>query len=995
MSAKATKTAAKTASKPDNPAGKPETKPGPKLGNLRNLYLVDGSGYIFRAFHALPPMTRADGTPVNAVFGFATMLMKLMEDAATDHLAVIFDAGRETFRNQIYDQYKAHRPEPPEELVPQFALIREAVRAFNVPCIELPGYEADDLIATYADQARALGANVIIVSSDKDLMQLVREGVQMLDPIKNRPIGEAEVLEKFGVPPEKVVDVQALAGDSTDNVPGVPGIGIKTAAQLITEYGDLETLLASTARIKQPKRREALEANAELARISKKLVQLDHNVPVPQHADTLDKTDPDPTVLIPWLEFQGFKRILPRARERFGDAPPGTPAPDLSDGIETETQRQARVAAVNAEKAQNGDAAPASPAAKTQYYEEIKDELPPIGQTPYELVADALTLESWMAEAMRVGMVTVDTETDSLDELKANLIGVSLALPDGRACYIPIGHRKPGEAGTFDFDGAGAGALLPNQLPLEKVVAVLKPVLESDAVLKIGQNVKYDLKVLRRHGIDMAPVDDTMLLSFVLEGGKHGHGMDELSELFLGHKPITYDQVTGTGRNRVTFDQVPLEKALPYSAEDAEVTYRLWRLFKPRLVGESMATMYERYERPLIQVLADMEQAGIKVDEAELKRLSADFAERLVELEKQIHALVGHPFNIGSPKQLGEVLFDELKLPGGQKSSKTGAYTTSADVLEELSTQHELPRRVLDWRQLAKLKSTYTDALLQQIDANDRRVHTSYQMTGAATGRLASTDPNLQNIPVRTEEGRKIRKAFVAEPGHTLLSADYSQIELRLLAHVADIETLKQAFRDGQDIHAITASQVFGIPVKGMDPMVRRRAKAINFGIIYGISAFGLAAQLGIPQKEAGDYIRTYFERYPGIRDYMERTKSYCRANGFVQTPFGRKVFLNGINDKNPARRSFSERAAINAPLQGGAADIIKKAMIRLPPALAQAGLKTRMLLQVHDELLFEVPQTELKPAADAIKQVMESVATLSIPLVVETGHGQSWAEAH
>ncbi len=996
MNAKATKSAAK----PD--AGTPakaEPQTGPKLGNLRNLYLVDGSGYIFRAFHALPPMTRADGTPVNAVFGFSTMLMKLIEDAATDHLAVIFDAGRETFRNQIYDQYKAHRPEPPEELVPQFALIREAVRAFNVPCIELPGYEADDLIATYADQARAMGAQVIIVSSDKDLMQLVREGVQMLDPIKNRPIGEAEVLEKFGVPPEKVVDVQALAGDSTDNVPGVPGIGIKTAAQLIGEYGDLETLLASTAKIKQPKRREALEANAELARISRKLVQLDHNVPVPQHADTLDKTDPDPNVLIPWLEFQGFRRILPRARERFGDAPPGTPVPDLSDGIETETQRQARVAAFNAEKAKNGDAAPArdlgAPAKRTQHYEEIRDELPPIGQTPYELVTDAVVLESWMAEAMRVGMVTVDTETDSLDELKANLIGVSLALPDGRACYVPIGHRKPGAQGTLDFDGAGAGALLPNQLPLEKVVAVLKPVLENDAVLKIGQNVKYDLKVLRRHGIDMAPVDDTMLLSFVLEGGKHGHGMDELSELFLGHKPITYDQVTGTGRNRVTFDQVPLEKALPYSAEDAEVTYRLWRLFKPRLVGESMATMYERYERPLIQVLADMEQAGIKVDETELKRLSADFAERLVELEKQIHALVGHPFNIGSPKQLGEVLFDELKLPGGQKSSKTGAYTTSADVLEELSTQHELPRRVLDWRQLAKLKSTYTDALLQQIDANDRRVHTSYQMTGAATGRLASTDPNLQNIPVRTEEGRKIRKAFVAEPGHTLLSADYSQIELRLLAHVADIETLKQAFRDGQDIHAITASQVFGIPVKGMDPMVRRRAKAINFGIIYGISAFGLAAQLGIPQREAGDYIKTYFERYPGIRDYMERTKSYCRANGFVQTPFGRKIFLNGINDKNPARRSFSERAAINAPLQGGAADIIKKAMIRLPSALARVGLKTRMLLQVHDELLFEVPQAELKQAADAIKQVMESVATLSIPLVVETGHGQSWAEAH
>jgi DNA polymerase-1 len=976
-------------------APKTAAKPEPKLGNLRNLYLVDGSGYIFRAFHALPPMTRSDGTPTNAVFGFATMLMKLMDDAAADHLAVIFDAGRETFRNKIYDQYKAHRPEPPDELIPQFALIREAVRAFNVPCIELPGYEADDLIATYADQARAMGANVTIVSSDKDLMQLVREGVQMLDPIKNKPINAPEVFEKFGVPPEKVVDVQALAGDSTDNVPGVPGIGIKTAAQLITEYGDLETLLASTAKIKQPKRREALEANAELARISKKLVQLDHNVPVPQHADTLDKTDPDPNVLIPWLEFQGFKRILPRARERFGDAAPGTPVPDLSDGLETETQRQKRVSEFNAEKERNGGAAPVAPKPVMRHFEEVKDELPPIGQTPYEMITEAMVLESWMAEAMRAGTITVDTETDSLDELKANLIGVALALPDGRAAYIPIGHRKPGSQGTLDFDGGGAGTLLPNQLPLEKVVAILKPVLESDAVLKIGQNVKYDLKVLRRHGIDMTPVDCTMLLSFVLEGGKHGHGMDELSDMFLSHKPITYDDVTGTGRARVTFEQVPLEKALPYSAEDAEVTFRLWKLLKPRLVAESMTAMYERYERPLIQVLADMEQAGIKVDETELKRLSTDFAERLVELEKQIHALAGHPFNIGSPKQLGEVLFDELKLGAGSKSAKTGAYTTGADILEELAIQHELPRRVLEWRQLSKLKSTYTDALLLQIDANDRRVHTSYHMTGAATGRLASTDPNLQNIPIRTEEGRKIRKAFIAEPGNVLLSADYSQIELRLLAHVADIETLKEAFRNGDDIHAITAAQVFGIPVKGMDPMVRRKAKAINFGIIYGISGFGLAAQLGIPQKEASDYIKAYFERYPGIRAYMDKTKAFCRANGFVQTPFGRKVFLNGINDKNPARRSFSERAAINAPLQGGAADIIKKAMIKLPPALSKAGLKTRMLLQVHDELLFEVPQKEVEQAAATIKQVMESVATLSVPLVVETGTGHSWAEAH
>ncbi|MEO8558358.1 MAG: DNA polymerase I [Rhodospirillales bacterium] len=955
-----------------------KAKPDPKLNNIRHLYLVDGSGYIFRAFHALPPMSRPDGTPTNAVFGFSTMLMKLIDDAGADHLAVIFDAGRESFRNEIYSKYKAHRPEPPEDLVPQFALIREAVRAFNVPCVELKGYEADDLIATYADQAHAMGAKVTIVSSDKDLMQLVREGVAMLDPIKNKPIGSAEVFEKFGVAPDKVVEVQALAGDSTDNVPGVPGIGIKTAAQLINEYGDLETLLSRAHEIKQPKRREALQANAELARISKKLVQLDHAVPVEHHADTFDKIAPDPAVLIPWLEFQGFKRLLPRIKERFGDAPAGAPLPDLITQSEVGPPHHPSAAEI------------AQPLAIP-----ATEKIPPIGAIPYTLITERKVLEQWAAEAMRLGFLAVDTETDSLDESVAKLVGISLALPDGRAAYVPICHRQPGQEGGLDLEGSGAGQLLPGQIKHDDAVAALKDVLVHPGVLKIGHNIKFDLKILRRHGLDVTPMDDTMLLSFVLEGGKHNHGMDELSTLFLDYTPISYNEVTGTGKARVTFDQVPLDKALNYSAEDADVTMRLWQLLKPRIVAERMVNMYETVERPLIGVLADMERAGIKVDEKELKRLSVDFAERLLELEKQIHKLAGHPFNIGSPKQLGEVLFDEMSLQGGQKSAKSGAYATGADVLEELAAQgHDLPARVLDWRQLAKLKSTYTDALLQQID-EDRRVHTSYHMTGASTGRLASTDPNLQNIPIRTEEGRKIRHAFIAEPGHVLLSADYSQIELRLLAHVADIESLKQAFLSGEDIHAITASQVFGIPAKGMDPMVRRKAKAINFGIIYGISAFGLAAQLGIPQKEAGEYIKAYFLRYPGIREYMETTKEYCRKNGFVMTPFGRKVHLKGINDKSPAVRAFSERGAINAPLQGGAADIIKKAMIKLPGEMAKASLKTRMLLQVHDELLFEVPDQELKHAAELIKRVMESVATLSVPLVVDTGHGANWAQAH
>ncbi|MEE8246066.1 MAG: DNA polymerase I [Alphaproteobacteria bacterium] len=926
---------------------------GEQGGGPERIYLVDGSGFIFRAYHALPPLSRADGTPVNAVLGFSNMLLKLIEDTRDEghrFLAVIFDRGRVTFRNDIYPDYKANRPDPPEDLIPQFELIREATRAFNVPCIDMEGYEADDLIATYARLAREGGYEVVIISSDKDLMQLVGEGVSMYDPMKSRPIGAAEVFEKVGVGPDKVIDVQALAGDPTDNGPGVPGIGVKTAAELINTYHDLDNLLAHAEEIKQPKRRENLLAHAELARISRDLVRLRVDAPVADGVEALEMHPPEPETLLAFLRAQGFKVLAAKVESRF--------------------------AAAGAATAELGIAAEMAP-------EESK----------YELIQERAALERWIAAANAEGVVAVDTETTSLDAMRAELVGVSLSLEAGRACYLPLGHRAPLEEGVLDLGDSGAEA--PEQIPLDEALALLKPMLEDPAVLKVGQNIKYDVLVLARHGIAVAPVDDTMLISYVLEAGLHGHGMDELSRLHLGHEPISYKEVAGNGKAQITFDREPLERALDYAAEDADITGRLHRVLKPRLLAERLVTVYETLERPLIPVLTAMERAGIRVEAAELARLSKDFARRTAELEREIHGLAGHEFNVGSPKQLGEVLFDEMGLEGG-KRGKTGAYATGATVLEGLAGDgHELPARVLDWRQLAKLKSTYTDALQGQINPDTGRVHTSYSMAATTTGRLASSDPNLQNIPVRTEEGRKIRRAFVAEPGHKLLSADYSQIELRLLAHVADIAVLKDAFHDGLDIHALTASQVFGIPIRDLDPIQRRSAKAINFGIIYGISAFGLARQLAIPRGEAAAYIEAYFERYPGIRDYMEATKELCRRQGYVETIYGRRCHLPGIKDKNPARRGFSERAAINAPLQGSAADIIRRAMIRMPDALREAGLKAVMLLQVHDELIFEVPEGEAEECAEVARRVMASAAHLEVPLVVDTGLGDNWEEAH
>ena len=915
----------------------------------KHVFLIDGSGFLFRAFHALPLMTRDDGTPVNAVFGFTKMVMKLIDETDADYIAVIFDRARKTFRSEIYADYKANRPPPPDELIPQFQLVRDATEAMNVPAIDMDGFEADDLIATYARQAAEAGAEVTIVSSDKDLMQLVTDKITMFDAMKNRVIGHEQVVEKFGVGPDRVVDVQSLAGDSTDNVPGVQGIGVKTAAQLINEYGDLNSLLANAGEIKQPKRREKLIEQADMARISRELVRLDDNVPVTHDWESFKVKAPDPDVLLPFLKQQNFRSLVSTMQARLGMAP------DTGGG--------------------GGDA--------------VEDEV------YYELVQTEDALAAWIAEADKAGAVAVDTETTGLDSMQAKLVGVSLAVTAGRACYIPLGHKATDAGTTGDLLDKSKSEPAPKQVALDRALNLLKPLLEDPAVLKIGQNIKYDKQVLMRYGIDIVPVDDTMLISYVLEGGLHGHGMDELARDTLGIETIKFKDVAGTGKSQVTFDRVPLDKALDYAAEDADITLRLHKTFKPRLAQEHMVTVYETLERPLVPVLETMERDGIKVDAQQLKRLSTDFGKRMANLEEDAHKMAGREFNVSSPKQLGEILFDEMGLEGG-KRGKTGAYATGADVLEGLAAEgHKLPNTVLEFRQLAKLKSTYTDALTAAINPQTGRVHTSYSQAAASTGRLSSTDPNLQNIPVRTEEGRKIRKAFVPKKGHVLISADYSQIELRILAHVAGIDSLKQAFHDGQDIHALTASQVFGEPIEGMDPMTRRNAKAINFGIIYGISAFGLARQLNIPNGEAKTYINAYFDKYPGIKAYMERTKTQAREEGFVSTLFGRKCHTKGINDRNPNMRGFAERAAINAPIQGGAADIIKRAMIQVPGALMDAGLKARMLLQVHDELVFEVPKEEAEDTISVVKATMEGAAKLDVPLVVDAGTGMSWDEAH
>lgn len=911
----------------------------------RTLYLVDGSAYIFRAYHALPPLTRSDGTPVGAVRGFMTMMLRLVEDHARDYIGVIFDAKGDTFRNEIYDQYKANRDAPPEDLLPQFPLVRDATRALNLSCIERAGFEADDIIATYAKLGAEAGLDVVIVSSDKDLMQLVNDRVCMLDPMKQKTLRHDEVVEKFGVGPDKVVDVQSLAGDSVDNVPGVPGIGIKTAALLINEYGDLDTLLERAGEIKQNKRRENLIEFADMARISRDLVRLDTAVPdLPDLEDLKHEAHSDET-LLEFLQLMEFKSIAQKM------------------GMQVEVQSV--VEAPEAEK-------------------EV-----PISENKYELVTTLDALDRWIERAREARLVAFDTETTSLDQQQAELVGVSLCIEPGEACYIPLAH-KPGDLISET----------PEQIPMAEAIDRLKPLLESPAVLKIAHNAKYDMAVLLHSGIRVGPVDDTMLLSFVLDGGKHNHGLDELSDRMLGHKTIAYKEVAGVGKSQVTFDYVTLDKALDYAAEDADIAMRLHRRLKARLVPEKMATLYETMERPLIGVLTDMEREGIKVDPQLLSRMSSEFAQDSARLEDEIYELAGESFNIGSPKQLGEILFGKLGLPGGKKTGKTGAYSTGADVLEGLAAQgHDLPSRILDWRQVNKLKSTYTDALQTQINPRTKRVHTSYAMTGAQTGRLSSTDPNLQNIPVRTEAGRKIRSAFIAEPGCKLISIDYSQIELRLTAHMAEEETLRQAFRDGLDIHAMTASQVFGVPIEGMDPMVRRNAKAINFGIIYGISAFGLANNLGISNGEAKDFIDQYFQRFPGIREYMERAKLYGRDHGFVQTLFGRKIHLSGIADKNFAKRGFAERQAINAPIQGTAADIIKRAMLRMPEALKAAGLKGKMLLQVHDELIFEAPEAEAEQLVAVARDVMEGacspVIELAVPLVADAGIADNWMEAH
>ena len=919
-----------------------------------HLYLIDASAYVFRAFHALPPLTRSsDGLPVGAVAGFCNMLFKLLEELKggqrPTHFACIFDASEVTFRNEIFPEYKANRSDPPEELVPQFPLVRRAAVAFAAHAIEQGGFEADDLIATYAKQAEAKGARVTIVSSDKDLMQLVSDKVLMMDPMKNKLLGRDDVIEKFGVGPEGVVDVQSLAGDSVDNVPGAPGIGIKTAAQLINEYGDLETLLARAEEIKQPKRRETLIGFADQIRISKRLVQLEENVPVKVPLEDLAVQDPDPQELIGFLEEMEFRTITRRVREQM----------EMEGALEAPTP-----------------------------------EGQPFDVSAYTCIRDLKTLEDWVARAMTQGHVAVDTETDSLDAVSGGLVGVSLALAPGEACYIPLAHVDP----EAKDDGDMFGADPPRQIRMADALQVLKPMLEDPATLKIGQNIKYDLCVFAQHGIRVAPIDDTMLISFALNAGIHGHGMDELSERYLGHTPITFKDVAGSGKAQKSFAQVALDKATEYAAEDADVTLRLWLALKPRLRTEHVTTVYETLERPLVPVLAEMERAGIKVDRQMLSRLSADFNQRMAGLEAQAHEQAGRSFNIGSPKQLGEILFDEMNLPGGKKT-KTGAWVTDGDVLEGLAAEgHELPRTIVDWRMLSKLRSTYTEALQAAINKKTGRVHTSFMMAGAQTGRLSSTDPNLQNIPVRTEEGRKIRQAFIAEDGNVIVSADYSQIELRILAHMADIPALKQAFKDGLDIHAMTASEMFGVPIEGMDPMVRRQAKAINFGIIYGISGFGLGRQLGIPAGEANQYIKTYFERFPGIRQYMDETKEFARETGFVRTAFGRKINLPDMKAKGPAR-SFAERQAINAPIQGSAADIIKRAMIRMPEALAGAGLKARMLLQVHDELVFECPEKEADKLIALVQKTMAAAdgpaLKLSVPLVVEAKAADNWAAAH
>ena len=950
-----------------------------KIKKGDHVYLVDGSTYIFRAYHALPPLSRSDGLPVGAVSGFCNMLYKLLTDTKQgdkpSHLAVILDHSGKSFRNEIYPEYKAHRPPAPEDLVPQFPLIRDAVRAFNVACVEKENYEADDLIATYATQCAAKGAKVSIVSSDKDLMQLIDDRIEMLDTMKNRHIGPEQVVEKFGVGPDKVIDVQALAGDSVDNVPGVPGIGVKTAAELINTYGDLDALLARAEEIKQPKRREKLIENRDKALVSRELVTLKIDVPLDTSADDFAVADLEAGQVLPFLMEMEFSTLTKRIASKL----------DVDDLAAFEPK--AKPAGKKAKPSSSGRGSSTSTEVLGP------DVLAPIDAGVYECVRTMEALDQWIEQALRARLVAVDTETTSLDAMRADLVGLSLSIGPSKACYVPLAHRQGDGLALEVSDELGT------QLDKKDVIEKLKPLFEDPSVLKVGQNIKYDYVILAKEGIRLFPIDDTMLLSYALDAGLHGHGMDALSEAFLGHKPIAFKEITGTGKSQITFDLVSIDKATEYAAEDADITWRLHHVLKPRLVQDRKATVYETLERPLAPVLAQMEMHGIKTDPGVLAKLSNDFATRMADLEAGAHKQAGEVFNLGSPKQLGEILFEKMSLPGAKKT-KTGAFATGAEVLEDLAAQgYDLPKTILDWRQLAKLKSTYTDNLIEAINPKTKRIHTSFSLAATSTGRLSSSDPNLQNIPIRTDEGRQIRTAFIAEKGHKLISADYSQIELRILAHVADIDVLKRAFAEGMDIHAMTASEIFGVPIEGMDPMVRRKAKAINFGIIYGISAFGLARQLAIPRGEAQSYIESYFERFPGIRDYMDTTKAFCRENGYVETLFGRRVHFAEVNSKNQAQRSFVERAAINAPIQGTAADVIRRAMIRMPSALETAKLKAKMLLQVHDELIFEVPVKEVKKTCEVVRAVMEDACApaleLSVPLIVDAGDGDTWAAAH
>jgi DNA polymerase-1 len=939
---------------PDAPESMPRS--GPESGEAKTpasaLYLIDGSGFIFRAFHALPPMTRSDGTPVNAVLGFVNMLIRLLTEFGVARIAVVFDAKGDSFRNAFYPEYKANRSAPPDELIPQFGLIREATEAFCLPQVELDGYEADDLIATYTRLAVEQGEEVVIVSSDKDMMQLVGPGVTMFDPIKYKPIGPAEVMEKFGVAPDRVVDVQALAGDSTDNVPGVPGIGVKTAAQLITEFGDLETLLARAGEIKQPKRRESLIQFAEQARVSRRLVLLDAYSPPPLPLDELKVHEPDQEKLIAFLVKQEFRTTLARVQSRL------------------------RESGELAERASVDETAPAAP--------------PPPSER-YELVTDLAALDRWLALAAATGQLAFDVHTDVEQPVACQVIGIALAVAPGRACYIPLGHGAAAAGAQLGLDESAA----PTQPPLGDTLARLKPALADPGILKIGHNAKFDMQALACLGVQVGPVDDTLLLSYVLDGSSQDHALPALAERALGLKARSLVELTGAGRAALSFAELSPEAAMPYAAEQVDLMLRLRNALRQRLIVERQVTLYERIDRPLVPIVARMEQAGIKVDRTILAGLAQRFGERLQSLEGLIFAMAGRPFNIGSPKQLGEVLFGEMKLPAGAKV-KTGGWSTHADILEPLAEQgFEIARLVLDWRAISKLKSTYADALVGEIQGNTGRVHTSFALAATNTGRLSSIDPNLQNIPIRTEDGRMIRTAFVAEPGNVLLSVDYSQIELRLVAEIAGIAALKQAFLDNVDVHALTASQVFGVPMEQMTRDIRAKAKAINFGIIYGISGFGLGQQLGVGAREAGDYIKQYLERFHELRVYMDETKSYARAHGYVLTLAGRKCYMPGIGNKIPSVRAAAERQAVNARIQGTAADIIKRAMIRVDRALTHAGSPARMLLSVHDELVFEVPEDEAEPTAKLVTAEMEAAASLGVPLVAEARWGKSWADAH